>query len=66
MPGGGMGGLGGMDVVWGSPSGCVAGERWRFLGMARAVEPKGVVYGQNAPDFSERGKAAFEAKKPGR
>jgi predicted methyltransferase len=30
--------------------------------MARAAGPSGVVYGQNAPDFSERGKAAFEAR----
>jgi predicted methyltransferase len=30
--------------------------------MARAVGPSGVVYGQNAPDFGERGKAAFEAR----
>jgi hypothetical protein len=29
--------------------------------MAHAVGPKGVVYGQNTPDFSERWKAAFEA-----
>jgi hypothetical protein len=30
--------------------------------MARAVGPNGVVYGQNAPDFGARGKAAFEAR----
>src|ERR1700693_2135543 len=30
--------------------------------MARAVGPNGVVYGQNTPDFSERAKAAFEAR----
>jgi predicted methyltransferase len=30
--------------------------------MARAVGPDGVVYGQNTPDFSERAKAAFEAR----
>ncbi len=30
--------------------------------MARAVGPNGVVYGQNTPDFGERGKAAFEAR----
>jgi predicted methyltransferase len=30
--------------------------------MARAVGSSGVVYGQNAPDFSERAKAAFEAR----
>src|SRR5271170_3984743 len=30
--------------------------------MARAVGPNGVVYGQNTADFSERGKAAFEAR----
>jgi len=29
---------------------------------ARAVAPTGVVYGQNPPDFSERGKAAFAAR----
>jgi predicted methyltransferase len=30
--------------------------------LARAVGPGGVVYGQNAPDQGERGKAAFEAR----
>jgi predicted methyltransferase len=30
--------------------------------MARSVGPNGVVYGQNAPDFGARGKAAFEAR----
>ena len=30
--------------------------------MARAVGPNGVVYGQNAPDFSAREKAAFEER----
>src|SRR5580704_6354994 len=30
--------------------------------MARAVGPNGVVYGQNAPNFSERAMAAFEAR----
>ena len=30
--------------------------------MARAVGPNGMVYGQNAPEFGERGKAAFEAR----
>jgi predicted methyltransferase len=30
--------------------------------MARAVGPNGVVFGQNTPDFSERAKAAFEAR----
>jgi predicted methyltransferase len=30
--------------------------------MARAVGPNGVVYGQNAPDFGARAKAAFEAR----
>jgi hypothetical protein len=34
--------------------------------MARAMGLKGVVYGQNTPDFSERGMAAFETKKLGR
>jgi predicted methyltransferase len=29
---------------------------------ARAVGPSGVVYGQNPPDFSERGKGAFAAR----
>jgi predicted methyltransferase len=29
---------------------------------ARAVAPGGTVYGQNPPDFSERGKAAFAAR----
>jgi len=29
---------------------------------ARAVAPSGVVYGQNPPDFGERGKAAFAAR----
>jgi predicted methyltransferase len=29
---------------------------------ARAVGPSGVVYGQNPPDFGERGKAAFAAR----
>jgi predicted methyltransferase len=29
---------------------------------ARAVAPNGTVYGQNPPDFSERGKAAFAAR----
>jgi predicted methyltransferase len=29
---------------------------------ARAVGPNGIVYGQNPPDFSERGKAAFAAR----
>jgi predicted methyltransferase len=29
---------------------------------ARAVGPTGVVYGQNPPDFSDRGKAAFAAR----
>jgi predicted methyltransferase len=29
---------------------------------ARAVGPTGTVYGQNPPDFSERGKAAFAAR----
>jgi predicted methyltransferase len=30
--------------------------------LARAVGPGGVVYGQNAPELGERGKAAFEAR----
>jgi predicted methyltransferase len=30
--------------------------------MARTVGPIGVVYGQNAPNFGTRGKAAFEAR----
>jgi predicted methyltransferase len=30
--------------------------------VARAVGPSGVVYGQNPPDFGERGKAAFAAR----
>jgi predicted methyltransferase len=30
--------------------------------MARAVGPTGAVYGQNPPNFSERAKAAFEAR----
>src|ERR1700692_4953369 len=29
---------------------------------ARAVGPSGTVYGQNPPDFSERGKGAFAAR----
>src|SRR5215469_2413752 len=29
---------------------------------ARAVAPNGTVYGQNPPDFGERGKAAFAAR----
>src|SRR5580692_3929569 len=29
---------------------------------ARAVAPNGVAYGQNPPDFGERGKAAFAAR----
>ncbi|HLH94016.1 MAG TPA: methyltransferase [Xanthobacteraceae bacterium] len=29
---------------------------------ARAVAPNGIVYGQNPPDFGERGKAAFAAR----
>jgi predicted methyltransferase len=30
--------------------------------VARAVAPTGIVYGQNSPDFGERGKAAFAAR----
>src|SRR5215469_9578643 len=30
--------------------------------VARAVAPNGTVYGQNPPDFGERGKAAFAAR----
>jgi predicted methyltransferase len=32
---------------------------------ARAVAPNGIVYGQNPPDFSERGKGAFAARLAG-
>src|SRR5712671_1817354 len=30
--------------------------------VARAVGPTGIVYGQNPPDFSERGRGAFAAR----
>src|ERR1700688_2187947 len=39
-----------------------AGSGYSTELMARAVGPNGVVYGQNAPDFGARGKAAFEAR----
>src|ERR1700688_1065293 len=39
-----------------------AGSGYSTELMARAVGPNGVVYGQNAPDFGTRGKAAFEAR----
>jgi len=39
-----------------------AGRGYSTELLARAVGPGGVVYGQNAPDLSERGKAAFEER----
>jgi predicted methyltransferase len=39
-----------------------AGRGYSTELLARAVGPSGVVYGQNAPDLGERGKAAFEAR----
>jgi predicted methyltransferase len=39
-----------------------AGRGYSTELLARAVGPGGVVYGQNAPDQGERGKAAFEER----